>query len=160
MQNDFQEIKINGVEIKRLVRHHDDRGFFQEIIRKTDTLFSDGFAQWSMSRMHPGVIKAWHYHKKQVDWWYVSRGNLIAVLYDYRKDSSTYRVTQEFLMGEDYEPFVLRIPPGVVHGCKVIGSTTEIFYITSHVYDPEDELRIPYDDPEIGYDWLSGHKII
>jgi dTDP-4-dehydrorhamnose 3,5-epimerase len=149
------EMKIRDVAVKTLVRHQDERGFFQEIIRASDAFFGEGFAQWSLSRMHPGVIKAWHYHQKQVDWWFVPKGNLKAVLYDRRPESPTFGVTQEFLMGEAYEPFVLRIPPGVLHGCRVIGEETELFYITSEEYDGSDEFRVDHDDPEIGYDWTE-----
>ncbi|MBU0769509.1 MAG: dTDP-4-dehydrorhamnose 3,5-epimerase family protein, partial [Proteobacteria bacterium] len=53
----------------------------------------------------------------------------------------------------------LRIPPGVAHGCKCISGPANLFYITSDVYDPADEGRIPYDDPAIGYDWLKGPVI-
>jgi dTDP-4-dehydrorhamnose 3,5-epimerase len=154
------DILIDGVAIKELVRHRDERGYFQEIIRVSDDFFGEGFGQWSMSRMHPGVIKAWHYHKKQVDWWFVSRGNVKAVLHDLREGSPTRGVTQEFLMGEDYAPIVLRIPTGVLHGCKVIGAVTELSYITSLTYDPADEFRLAHDDPGVGYDWYKGHEIV
>ena len=30
-----------------------------------------------------------------------------------------------------------------------------IVYVTDQEYNPADEFRIPYDDPEIGYDWKS-----
>ena len=62
---------IEGVEIKELRTHPDERGFFREVIRVTDGFFTEGFAQLSHSYMYPGVAKAWHVHKTQVDWWYV-----------------------------------------------------------------------------------------
>ena len=34
-----------------------------------------------------------------------------------------------------------------------------LLYITSHVYNPDDELRRPHDDPSIGFDWLTGPPI-
>jgi dTDP-4-dehydrorhamnose 3,5-epimerase len=34
-----------------------------------------------------------------------------------------------------------------------------LFYITSRVYDPDDEGRIAHDDPRIGYDWAKGPAI-
>jgi dTDP-4-dehydrorhamnose 3,5-epimerase len=50
---------------------------------------------------------------------------------------------------------VLKIPAGVAHGCRVIGTAAaHLFYVTSLTYNPEEEGRIRYDDPEIGYDWL------
>jgi dTDP-4-dehydrorhamnose 3,5-epimerase len=153
------EIEIEGVALKELVTHCDERGFFREIIRSQDPFFDEGFAQWSHSLMYPGVIKAWHIHARQVDWWYVSGGVLKVVLHDTRQDSPTYRVTMELMMGDNQLPQVLRIPPGVAHGCKAISGAANLFYITSRHYDPADEGRIAHDDPVIGYNWLQGPPI-
>jgi len=124
-----------------------------------DDFFEEGFGQWSHSLMYPGVIKAWHIHNKQTDWWYVCTGVLKIVLYDKRPKSATYRQSLEMMLGDGYEPSILKIPPGVAHGCKCLSGPTNLLYITSHAYDPEDEGRIPHDDPEIGYDWLKGPPI-
>jgi len=150
---------IDGVALKSLETHRDERGFFREIIRVKDDFFEEGFGQWSHSLMYPGVIKAWHIHKKQTDWWYVSTGVLKVVLYDKRPESSTYQQSQEIMLGDNYEVRVLKVPPGVAHGCKCLSGPANLFYITSRTYDPEDEGRIPHDDPEIGYDWLQGPPI-
>jgi dTDP-4-dehydrorhamnose 3,5-epimerase len=150
---------IEGVAIKELVTHSDERGFFREIIRVTDDFFGPGFGQWSQSLMYAGVAKGWHIHKVQTDWWYVAGGVLKVGLHDTRPDSPTYRVTDTLLMGDHQKPIVLRIPPGVAHGCRVIGGPVNLFYVTSHVYDPNDEGRIPHDDPEIGFDWTAAPPI-
>jgi len=150
---------IEGVVSKNLDTHLDERGFFREIIRVTDEFFEEGFGQWSHSLMYPGVIKAWHIHKKQTDWWYVGTGVLKVVLYDKRPESATYRQSLEVMLGDGYEPSILKVPPGVAHGCKCLSGPANLFYITSHTYDPEEEGRIPHDDPEIGYDWPQGPPI-
>ncbi len=150
---------IDGVEIKELQTYPDERGFFREIIRVTDDFFGEGFGQLSHSQMYPGVAKAWHIHKTQIDWWYVPIGNLRLVMKDLRADSPTYGALQEVLMGENYPAKVVKIPAGVAHGCKVLGSVTHLFYVTSKTYDPAEEGRIAHDDPEIGYDWLKGPEI-
>jgi len=150
---------IDGVMVKELKVNLDERGSFTEIIRVTDEFFKEGFGQWSVSRMYQGVIKAWHIHKKQVDWWFIGSGVLKVALYDTRKDSPTYKKTMEILMGDNQNKKALRIPPGVAHGCKCISGPSDLYYITSNVYDPADEGRIKYDDPEIGYDWLKGPEI-
>jgi dTDP-4-dehydrorhamnose 3,5-epimerase len=144
---------IEGVMIKELVRHKDDRGFFEELIRKTDDFFKEGFGQLAHSFMHKGVIKAWHIHKTQIDWWYVSKGTLHVALYDMRKDSPTYGVLNTYTLGEGGRDIELKIPCGVAHGCKVISVESELFYVTSSVYNPDEEGRIPQDDQNIGYDW-------
>lgn len=148
--------KIEGVVAQPLVRHADDRGYFEELIRVTDAFFGEGFGQLSHSKMYPGVVKAWHIHKTQIDWWYVAFGRLRVGLHDLRPESPTHGVTQELQMGDDLPPVLLKIPAGVAHGCRVIGETpAHLFYVTSCTYNPEEEGRIPYDDPAIGYDWLS-----
>lgn len=150
---------IQGVQIKELATHTDERGFFREIIRVTDGFFAEGFGQWSHSLMYPGTAKAWHIHEKQTDWWYVVGGPLKVALYDARPDSPTGGQMMELFMGDHHPARVLKIPPGVAHGCKAIGHAAHLFYITSNTYDPSDEGRIPYDDPTIGYDWTAGPEI-
>ena len=150
---------IDGVITKKLVTYTDERGFFREIIRVTDDFFAEGFGQWSISRMYQGVIKAWHVHKKQIDWWYIHSGVLKVALYDTRKDSPTYKKVTELMMGDNQEIQVVRIPTGVAHGCICISGPSDLFYITSNVYDPDDEGRIAYDGPDVGYDWLKGPEI-
>jgi dTDP-4-dehydrorhamnose 3,5-epimerase len=146
---------IDGVMIKALERHKDERGFFEEIIRVNDPFFTEGFAQLSHSLMHNNVIKAWHIHKTQVDWWYVTRGTLKVALYDTREHSPTHKTLNEFHIGDFGDNLVIKIPSGVAHGCKVLGDTAELVYITSGTYNPDEEGRIAHDDPEIGYDWLK-----
>ncbi|HJW84144.1 MAG TPA: dTDP-4-dehydrorhamnose 3,5-epimerase family protein [Anaerolineae bacterium] len=150
---------IEGVEVKELVTRADERGFFREIIRVTDPIFKEGFGQWSRTVTHTGAAKAWHIHKRQTDWWYVPIGVVKTVLYDMREDSPTKGQFMEVLLGEYHGAKVLKVPPGVAHGYRVIQGPVHLFYITSNTYDPGDEGRIPHDDPSIGYDWTKGPEI-
>jgi dTDP-4-dehydrorhamnose 3,5-epimerase len=109
--------------------------------------------------MHAGVVKAWHIHPTQIDWWYVPIGALKAALHDLREESPTRGTTEELLLGEGYEAQVLKIPAGVAHGCKALAGPTHLFYVTSRTYDPREEGRLAHDDPRIGYDWLAGPPI-
>jgi dTDP-4-dehydrorhamnose 3,5-epimerase len=147
---------IEDIAFKSLQTHSDERGFFREIIRSEDVFFAEGFGQWSHSLMFDGVIKAWHFHHRQTDWWYVVSGVLRVGLCDMRPESPTFKQTMDFLMGDFQSARALKIPPGIAHGCKTVQGPVNLLYLTSHVYDPEDEIRIPYDDPEIDFDWLSG----
>lgn len=150
---------IAGIMIKDLVTHTDDRGYFREIIRATDDIFTEGFGQWSHSLMFNGVIKAWHYHNTQTDWFYVVHGVLRIGLHDLRGGSPTRGESMDFLMGDLQAARVVKIPPGVAHGCKVVQGPASLLYITSHIYNPDDEIRIPHDDPNIDFDWLKGPAI-
>ena len=146
---------IEGVETKQLVTHRDEGGFFREIARDTDGIIDEGWAQVSHSLMHHGVAKAWHVHTTQIDWWYVPVGDLKVGLYDTREGSPTKGQIDELFLGEHYDAQLLKIPAGVAHGCRVIGGTAHLIYLTSKTYDPDEEGRIPHDDAAIGYDWTA-----
>ncbi|OQA03885.1 MAG: dTDP-4-dehydrorhamnose 3,5-epimerase [Planctomycetes bacterium ADurb.Bin401] len=150
---------IDGVVIKNLTTHTDERGFFREIIRSTDDFFKEGFGQWSHSLMYNGVIKAWHWHKLQTDWWYVATGVMRVGLCDMREGSKTYKKTMDFLMGDNQPAQAIMIPPGIAHGCKTVQGPVNLLYITSRIYDPKDELRIAYNDPLIDFNWTRDFQI-
>ena len=150
---------IAGVLTKKLIRHPDERGFFEEIIRVSDPFFEEGFGQLSHSHMIEGVVKAWHVHKVQIDWWYVMKGTVRVALYDTRPDSKTFKEIQEFVVGDDKEIMVIKIPAGVAHGCKVLTGPADLVYVTSSVYSKDEEGRIAFDDATIGYDWVQGKEI-
>lgn len=150
---------IEGVVTKKLIRHCDDRGFFMEILRDDDELLKR-FGQASMSMSYPGVIKAFHYHKRQDDLWFFPAGNAQVVLFDLREGSPTKGETNVFYMGET-NPMLLVIPIGVAHGYRVLGQTPAVItYFTTESYDPKnpDEKRLEWDDPDINFDWTTQHR--
>jgi dTDP-4-dehydrorhamnose 3,5-epimerase len=145
---------IHDVIVKKLVTYSDDRGYFREVVREDDQLLRH-FGQSSITKTYPGVIKAFHWHHNQDDVWYVVDGMARVVLYDRRPGSPTQGVTQVVYAGED-NPVVILIPIGIAHGYQVLGNKPVVlFYHVTQVYDPKqpDEQRIPFDDPQIGFDW-------
>ena len=150
---------IHGVVVKNLVTHADDRGFFREVIRREDAFFAAGFGQLSHSLVYPGIAKAWHGHERQSQWTYVACGVLRVAMHDTRPDSATYRTTQELLLGDHQAAQVYLLPPGVVHGYRCLAGPAHVIYVTSGAYDPAEEIRLPHDDPAIGYDWPKSPPI-
>jgi dTDP-4-dehydrorhamnose 3,5-epimerase len=150
---------IDGVMVKQLVRHPDERGYFEELIRNTDGFFSEGFGQLSHSFMVAGVVKAWHVHKTQIDWWFCTTGKIKMAIYDLRESSTTYKELNEFFLGDYPNNIIVKIPAGVAHGLKVLKGPADLVYVTSGVYSKDEEGRIPYNDQDIGYDWAQGMPI-
>lgn len=145
---------IDSVQVFDCLRHTDDRGFLTEIAR-VSTLPAFQFAQANFTVAHPGVIKAFHWHKKQADLWFCVSGNLEAVLFDRRTDSPTAGETQTIVLGT-HASRALFIPPGVAHGYRVLGEySAGLVYLVDREYDSAnpDEERIPHDDPKINFDW-------
>ena len=147
---------IDGVYLKRLAVHSDDRGILMEVLRADDPCFGP-IKQTTYTEAYPGVIKAFHWHRRQMDIWFVASGMAQVVLYDLRAESPTHRQTDVVIMGER-APALLAIPIGVAHGYRVLGTTPAgLFYHTTEAYDPADpdEERIAHDDPAIGFDWTT-----
>jgi dTDP-4-dehydrorhamnose 3,5-epimerase len=145
---------IDGVRTKQLRVIPDERGYLMEMLRCDDEMFVR-FGQVYLTVAFPGVVKGWHYHKRQDDTFIVVKGMIKLVLYDQRGDSSTCKLINELFIGER-NPMLVTIPAGVVHGFKGIG--VEPAYLINlptepYDYSNPDEFRIPPRDPSIPYDW-------
>ncbi|MBD3179851.1 MAG: dTDP-4-dehydrorhamnose 3,5-epimerase [Candidatus Latescibacteria bacterium] len=145
---------IDGVTVKKLKVIPDERGRLMEIVRSDDDFFTR-FGQVYMTTCYPGVVKGWHYHRKQTDYMTAIHGMLKIVLYDRRENSPTRGEINEFFSGERNH-ILITIPPGVCHGFKCIG-TREALVINTvtepYQYEEPDEYRIDPHDNDIGYDW-------
>ena len=144
---------IEGVLIKALRTHVDNRGFFREIFRFKEEYADFSIGQLSHSFVEEGVVKGWHGHKKQSQWNYVVSGLIEIALHDNRADSPTYKETTVFLVGDGHEPLAYYFPPGVLHGYKCLKGPMQIIYVTSGVYTLSDEIRLSLDDSDIDFRW-------
>jgi dTDP-4-dehydrorhamnose 3,5-epimerase len=145
---------IQGVTTRRLKMIPDERGSLMEMLRNDWSEFMQ-FGQVYITAVFPGVVKAWHFHKLQTDFFVCVSGMAKVVLYDAREDSPTKGEIREFFIGA-LNPLLLTIPPGVYHGFKGISQeTTLIVNIPTHTYAYEtpDEYRIDPHDNNIPYDW-------
>jgi len=145
---------IEGVKVKDLKVIPDERGLLMEMWRSDDSDF-ERFGQTYVTMVYPGVVKAWHYHKKQTDHFVCVGGMAKVVLHDSREDSPTNGETNEFVIGWQRQRMII-IPEGVYHGFTTVGA--EPAYIVNiptqlYNYDDPDEYRLPFDDASIGYDW-------
>ena len=146
---------IEGVSCTPLRVIPDERGWLMEILRCDDPLFRQ-FGQVYCTTAYPGVVKAWHYHKKQTDNFTCVHGMMKVVLFDARKDSPTFQKIMEVFIGEK-NPLLVTVPPFVYHGFKAIGTETAYFIsipTLPYNYQEPDEFRLPPDSPEIPYDWV------
>jgi len=145
---------IDGVKVKQLKVNPDERGRLMEILRCDDDIF-DKFGQVYITVGYPGIVKAWHYHKKQSDYFCTIYGMMKVVLYDSRENSPTKGEVNEFFMGA-HNPILLKIPSSVFHGFKAIGTTEAIIVnIPTEPYNRSepDEFRIDPFDNDIPYNW-------
>jgi dTDP-4-dehydrorhamnose 3,5-epimerase len=155
-RNNMAEIRtlhaISGVYVVDLVAYGDERGQFLETFRK------EWFPQrtWHViqtnrSDSRAGVIRGLHYHRAQVDYWYVARGKIRAALADIRVGSPTRGSSTTIEMGGERQ-VGLYIPVGVAHGFAALDDAT-LTYLVDNYYDSSDEFGVAWNDPELGIDW-------
>jgi dTDP-4-dehydrorhamnose 3,5-epimerase len=148
------KVPIHDVKTKKLRVMPDERGWLMEILRVDETELFTKFGQTYVSATYPGVVKAWHYHKKQVDHFACVAGMVKLVLIDTRDDSPTKGAVNEFFLGSQ-NPTLVQVPNLVYHGWKCISlEPSLVVNVTTEPYqyaDP-DEYRL---DPHgtLPYDW-------
>jgi len=148
---------IEGVKLIPLRKIPDERGKIMHMLR-SDAPHFEQFGEIYFSTGYPGVIKGWHEHTRQVQFYAVIRGMIKLVLYDNREDSSTYKELMEIFTGEDNYQLV-RIPAGVINGYKVIGTREAIVANCPTLPHTPDEMR-RYDpgSDEVPYNWDIVYK--
>jgi dTDP-4-dehydrorhamnose 3,5-epimerase len=132
----------------------DERGRVMEILRRDEAHFK-GFGQVYLTTVYPGVVKAWHYHKLQTDFFTCVRGMVKVALYDFREESPTRGMLNELYVGE-HNPCLVSIPPGVYHGWKCISDhEAYVINVPTEPYNREepDEYRADPHEGGIPYDW-------
>ena len=145
---------IKGVRTKALRVIPDERGRLFEILRRDEPLFQT-FGQVYCTTVNEGVVKGWHFHKKQVDHFVSLAGTAKVVLYDAREKSKTYREVNEFILSLE-SPLLVKIPTYVFHGFTAVGEKdamilnlpTELYH-----YNEPDEFRESPFSEKIPYDW-------
>ena len=144
---------IHDVLVHPLKRIPDERGMIMHMMRCTDPHF-EKFGEIYFSMAYPGMIKGWHEHTKQTQFYAVIAGMIKLVLIDNRKNSQTSGNLMEIFLGENNYSLV-KIPTGVVNGYKNIGLKEAIIANCSDLpHDPTEMLRYdPIKNDVFDYCW-------
>ena len=144
--------RIAGVGMVDLRAFSDERGSFMETFRR------EWFPQinWDRLQMNRSdsrkqVLRGLHWHRRQVDYWVVTRGRIRAVLVDLRRSSPTFRAVEIVETGADSGPGLF-IPEGVAHGFLALEDAT-LTYVVNNYYDNSDEQGLAWDDPQLNIPW-------
>lgn len=147
---------IKGVELHPLRQIPDERGKVMHMLRRDDPWFSE-FGEIYFSVVFPGVIKAWHLHRRMTLNYAVPSGRIKLVLFDDRDDSPTRGELQEIFTGEDAYALVT-VPPGIWNGFKGVGTTPAIVANCATVpHDPDEIVRLDPFSAKIPYRWDLRH---
>jgi dTDP-4-dehydrorhamnose 3,5-epimerase len=135
----------------------DERGFFLESWNAEtfrDAGFDVSFVQDNHSRSARGILRGLHYQTRHTQGKLVrvTSGSVFDVAVDLRRDSPT--LGQHYAVTLDAKTHrMLWIPPGFAHGFYVTSEYADFQYKCTDRYDPDAEVSIAWDDPELAIDW-------
>lgn len=159
----FVQTAIEGLLIMEPRIFEDVRGRFIKTFHKetfaAEKLESE-FVESYYSISQKGVIRGMHFqtpphhHAKLV---YVPQGRVTDVVLDIRKNSPTYgRSVAVELSAENGK--ALYIPKGLAHGFRSHEDGTNVTYLQTSMYAPNNDAGIRYDS--FGFDWGDGEPVM
>lgn len=158
--------KIKGVLIIEPELFTDERGWFMESYNKkkfTELGLNTDFVQDNCSfTKNKGTLRGLHVQNNphaQAKLATCTKGAVLDVAVDLRKDSSTYKkwVAVE-LTGENKKQ--LLVPRGCAHGFLTLEDNTEFQYKVDNFYNKLSERTIRFDDPDIGIVWRNNNPLL
>jgi len=138
---------------------YDNRGFFNRVFCQHELqniLQGEIIAQISHSATRQkGSLRGMHFQyppKAETKIVKCLRGSLFDVMVDLRRDSPTFlHWYSEILTAENMK--MLYIPKGFAHGFQTLEDNSEILYLTTEFYFPEQKGTVRYNDPIINISW-------
>jgi dTDP-4-dehydrorhamnose 3,5-epimerase len=137
--------------------HRDERGFFLETYH-AEKFRAGGiavrFVQDNHSGSRQGILRGLHAQcrRPQGKLVRVVEGEVFDVALDIRRGSSTFaRWVAVRLSAENFRQCY--IPPGFAHGFCVVTAFAQVEYKCTNVYDPDDQITIRWNDPDLAIPW-------
>jgi dTDP-4-dehydrorhamnose 3,5-epimerase len=160
----FTPTVLPEVIVVEPVVFRDDRGFFLETYNRERYLeggIDAVFVQDNHSRSVRDTVRGLHaqWRRPQGKLLRVIQGEIYDVAVDIRLGSPRYlQWVAVTLSADNYRQ--LYVPPGFAHGFCVTSDIAEVEYKCTDLYDPEGELRILWNDPQIGVEWPAQEPIL
>ena len=160
------ETKLAGVVIVEPQVFGDHRGWFMESwSQKTmaDNGLNVNFVQDNQSyTARKGTLRGIHFQQypmAQTKLVRVTRGAVMDVAVDLRKDSPTYRQWVAVELSAENKKQLL-IPQGFGHAFLTLTDDVEFVYKCDNFYSKEHDRNIRFDDPELGVEWGIADPIL
>ena len=151
------DTEIPDVKIIEPAVFGDERGFFLESWNKStfaDAGLPTNFVQDNHSRSSQGILRGLHYQTQNTQGKLVraTTGRVFDVAVDIRRDSETFGKWVGVELSESNHR-MLWVPEQFAHGFYVLSETADFQYKCTAQYDPEHEVSIRWDDPNLAIDW-------
>jgi dTDP-4-dehydrorhamnose 3,5-epimerase len=158
------ETKLQGVVIIEPKVFGDNRGFFMETWNKEkyeEAGLPYHFVQDNLSFSTKGVLRGLHFQNPnpQGKLVYVLQGEVFDVAVDIRAGSLTFGQWEGVILSnENKKQFY--VPEGFAHGFCVLSETALFAYKCTDKYNPQAEIGIMWNDPDIGIQWPMTEPVL
>ena len=153
------ELKLINAFVIEFDVYGDQRGWFTESYNRDNFLklgIETEFIQDNHSfSKEKGVLRGLHFQlepKAQTKLVRCTKGKILDVIVDLRKNSPTYLQHEKVLLSEDNFK-QLYVPKGFAHGFLTLTDDVEVQYKVDEVYSKEHDRSIRYNDPQLGIEW-------
>ncbi len=140
----------DGVAIRSLNLHRDDRGAFLEIFRNEWGTGCEPI-QWNVVQSEANVLRGVHVHITHADYLVVIAGRMQLGLHDIRPGAPKNAASRMITL-DATQPVAVTIPAGVCHGFYFPIPSIHV-YAVSHYWNTSDELGCRFNAPELGLSW-------
>lgn len=155
----FTETSVLGARLIDLKRIEDDRGFFARSWCARELKAHGLSAELAQANVGfsiaKGTLRGMHFQRQpesEVKLVRCTMGAVYDVVVDLRPDSPTHKCWAAYeLTAKNRRQ--LYVPEGCAHGYQTLVDNTEIIYLTSRFYAPEQATGVRYDDPAFGIHW-------
>ncbi len=148
--------KLNIIQNKK---HHDKRGYFQELLKEKQINKKFPFIVMSYSKRN--VLRGLHIQTNKSQGKYISvlKGKIFDIVVDLRKKSKSFGKCYKNILSEKNSRS-LYIPPGFAHGFVGIDNNNYVIYSCTNYRDKNSEVGIIYNDPILKIKWPKRNFII
>ena len=157
----FKETKLTGAFVIEPEEFTDERGVFARSYSEKefqDRGLNPCIAECNISfSINAYTVRGMHLQEPphaQVKLVRCTKGAVFDVIIDLRPDSPTYKQWVGETLTEENR-LMLYVPEGFLHGFQTLKENSEVFYQVSHVYTPESEFGVRWNDPAFGIEWKA-----
>ena len=164
--NIVESATIQGLKVISPTVFRDFRGCFLETFNAENYCFEDGggkkiqFREDDISISKRHVLRGLHGDTKTWKLVQCLSGKLFYAVVDMRKDSSTFKNVETFVL-DDASLKLLLIPAGCVNGHLVLSEKAILSYKQSEIYSGQGkQITVRWNDPSIAIVWPVDQPIL
>jgi dTDP-4-dehydrorhamnose 3,5-epimerase len=152
------KLGLDGAYIIEPNKHADHRGSFSRVFCKEElsSIFDGTIAQINHSiTTQKGSIRGFHFQyppNSEIKMVKCIKGSVYDVIVDIRKNSTTFlQWFGEILSCENMR--MMYVPKGFAHGFQTLEEDTQLLYLHSELYTPDNEGALNALDPVLAIKW-------